>query len=187
MLPLRRLLRESLDLADLLALAERCPRSAGRTAVVALLRGAAVLGAGARPGHARRCSPRPRTRRRDADPAVRADVLVQLVLAREQFGLRAGPRPGRRPGARAAESGDPALLVRATALRAHPARPGRRRCSTGAVELAARQAPGLLLWARAAGCTCGTGDRPEQARADVEQPAAGDCPWSARARAPPAC
>lgn len=165
-LPLRRLLRESLDLVDLVELAESLPDVRGRTAVVALLKAqlswerapgpdtlglfTAAAGAAA-----------------DADPAVRADVLVQLVLAREQFDLPPDLDRDADLARAAVESGDPTLVVRATALQVH----GSTRLAAqldGAVELAERQAPGLLPWARSRRLHLWAGDRPEQARADVD-------------------
>ncbi len=166
LLPLRRHLRESLDLADLLALAERlpaAPRLRGRRRRCC----ARQLSWERAPGpetlravHARPRTP-PGTRRRRSAWTCSS----QLVLAREQFGL--DPDPAREAALEraAAESGDPGLLVRATALRAHGAVARRRGCcSTAAVELARTQAPGLLLWATGRRLQLWGGQRPRAGR-----------------------
>ena len=167
LLPLRRHLRESLDLADLLALAERLPPAAGAEAVVLLLR--AQLSWERAPG--------PDTvplfvaaadAAGQAAPTIRADVLVQLVLAREQFGLEPDPDQEADLEDAAAESGDPGLRVRATALRAHGASPADVQLLDAAVELARTQAPGLSYWATGRRLQLWGGQRPRQAEEDIE-------------------
>ena len=167
LLPLRRHLRESLDLADLLALAERLPPVRGSDAVVTLLRGQlswerapgpdtiTLLTAAADAGE-------------HAPPAIRGDVLVQLGLAREIFGLDPDPSRDAALARAAAESGDPGLLVRATALQAHGATSADQVLLDRAVELARTRAPGLLPWATGRRLQMLGGRDPQQAEVDIE-------------------
>lgn len=167
-LPLRRLLRESLDLADLLALAERLDPVPGSAVVVGLLRGQLSW----------ERAPGPDTlplleaaadAAEQATPAVRIQVLTQLVMAREQFGLQSDPA---RDGAlsRAAEqSADPGLLVRATAALAHTGSPQDQVLLDRAVDVARTQAQGLLHWVTGRRLQLWAGRRPATAREDIER------------------
>ena len=129
-----------------------CPRRRGTGPSSPLLR--AQLSWERSPGpDTVRCSPRPRT------PPRRVAGIAWTCCAggHGARAVRARPRPGREEALEraAAQSGDPGLRVRATAMRAHADVARGRRCLTGPSSSRARRRRGCWRGRPAGGCTCG--------------------------------